>query len=164
MAENAKTQAAEPVLRYVSFEELLEKEGCIVYTNVGTSMMPLLRQRRDIIEIHRKEPGRCKKYDVVLYKRGNKYILHRIIRVTPDGYVIAGDHNTFKEYDITDEKILGVMTRVIRDGKSVTADSLPYKIYYHIWVDFYPVRVFILRTKGRARALAKKVLKALGLR
>jgi len=70
-----------------SFEELLKKDGFIVYTNVGFSMMPLLRQRRDIIEIRAKGPGRCRKYDVVLYRRGEKYILHRILKVLPDGYV-----------------------------------------------------------------------------
>ena len=42
----------------ITFEELLEQNGYIVYTNVGRSMLPLLRQRRDIIEIHRKESGR----------------------------------------------------------------------------------------------------------
>ena len=83
-----------------TFEELLRTTGYIVYTNVGYSMMPLLRQRKDIIEIRAKGPERCKKYDVVLYKRGNKYILHRILEVLPDGYIIAGDHNTFLETEI----------------------------------------------------------------
>lgn len=67
-------KASEPVAQYTTFEEMLEKDGYIVYSNVGYSMMPLLRQRKDIIEIRKKGPGRCKKYDVVLYKRGNKYI------------------------------------------------------------------------------------------
>ena len=80
-----------PTAETVSFDELLEKEGKIVYTNAGFSMMPLLRQYKDIIEITRKGPGRCKRYDVVLYKRGKKYILHRILKVLPDGYLIAGD-------------------------------------------------------------------------
>ena len=142
-----------------SFEELLEETGRIVYTNVGCSMMPLLRQRRDIIEITPKGPGRCSKYDVVLYKRGNRYILHRIISVTPSGYVIAGDHNTFKEYDVTDEMILGVMTRVIRNGKEIVPTDMLYKLYYHIWVDFYPIRVLILRTKSRIRVRAKWLIR-----
>ena len=82
----------------ITFEELLDQNGYIVYTNVGRSMMPLLRQRRGIIEIHKKGPDRCKKYDVVLYKRGERYILHRILEVLPNGrYIIAGDNNTFLE-------------------------------------------------------------------
>ena len=89
------------------------------------------------------------------YKRSPQYILHRIIKVRPNnGYVIAGDHNTFKEYDVTDDMILGVMTRVIRDGKSIYPTDWRYKIYYHLWVDFYPIRVFILKMKAKMRAAA----------
>ena len=140
-----------------TFEQVLDRDGYLVYTNVGCSMMPLLRQRRDVIEIRKKAPGRCRKYDVVLYKRGDRYILHRIIKVLPDGYVIMGDHNTFKEYDVTDDMILGVMTRVVRDGKSITTTDWRYKLYYHIWVDFYPIRVFILKCKAKAWGIAHRV-------
>ena len=146
-------------MEHASFEQLLDKDGYIVYTNIGNSMLPLLRQRRDIIEIRKKGSERCKKYDVVLYKRGDRYILHRIIKVLPDGYVIMGDHNTFKEYDVTDDMILGVMTRVVRDGKSITTTDWRYKLYYHIWVDFYPIRVFILRVKAVARRIARRVIR-----
>ena len=113
--------------------------------------MPLLRQKKDVIEIRRKEPGRCKKYDVVLYKHGNRYILHRILRVLPEGYIIAGDHNTFLEKDVTDDMILGVMTRVIRNGKTVTPDNFWYKMYVHLWCDCYPLRMLILKIKLRIR-------------
>ena len=145
-----------PDCEYKTFESMLKEDGFLVYTNVGCSMLPLLRQRRDIIEI-RPLTAHPKKYDVVLYKRGDRYILHRIIAVRPDGYVIAGDHNTFKEYDVTDDMILGVMTRVIRDGKSVYMTDWRYKVYYHLWVDFYPVRVFVLRGKAKARRIAHRV-------
>ena len=140
-----------------SFEELLDETGYIVYTNVGYSMLPLLRQRRDVIEIRKKEPGRCKKYDVVLYKRGDMYVLHRILRVLPNGYLIAGDHNAFVERDITDENILGVMKRVIRNGKSIETNNPYYRLYVHLWCDVYPLRMFILRCKAFARRARKGV-------
>lgn len=137
-----------PNVQIVGLAEVLHKYGYILYHNVGYSMMPLLRQKRDIIEIRPKETERCKKYDVVLYRRGEKYILHRVLKVLPDGYIIAGDHNTFIETDVTDDMILGVMTRVIRDGKSITPDNIWYKIYVHLWCDFYPMRVFLLKAKA----------------
>ena len=140
-----------------TFEGMLEEKGYLVYTNVGVSMMPLLRQRRDIIEIH-KQFCRCKKYDVVLYKRGESYILHRVLKVTPSGYIIAGDHNTFKEYDVTDDMILGVMTRMIRDGKSIYPTDWRYKIYSHLWVDFYPIRVLILKLKAKERVMVHRLI------
>lgn len=146
-----------------TFEELLEQNGYIVYTNVGRSMMPLLRQRRDIIEIHKKGPDRCKKYDVVLYKRGERYTLHRILEVLPDGkYIIAGDNNNFLEKDITDDKILGVMTRVVRDGKSVYMDDPAYMAYVHLWCDAYPARMGILKAGRGAKALLCRAAKLLG--
>lgn len=135
---------SEPSVHYYSFEELLNKDGYIVYTNVGTSMLPLLRQKRDIIEIRKKETARCKKYDVVLYKYGDRYILHRILKVRPNDYVICGDHNIWREYGITDAQILGVMVRVIRNKKTIKPDNLWYKLYVHLWCDFYHVRAALL--------------------
>lgn len=131
----------------MSFEDYLNSYGYLLYTSVGFSMLPLLKQKRDIIEIRKKESLRCKKYDVVLYKRANRYILHRILKVLPDGYIIAGDNNTFIETDITDESILGVMTKVIKNGKEISPDNIWYKIYVHLWCDIYPVRFCLLRAK-----------------
>ena len=140
-----------------TFEDMLSERGYIVYTCKGASMMPLLRQQRDIIEIRPKGYHRCKKYDVVLYKRRENYILHRILRVLPDGYIIAGDNNTFLEYDIKDEQILGVMVRVIRDGKDIYMTDKKYRLYVHIWCDFYPVRIFLLGTKRKLRVIASRL-------
>ena len=155
------TIAEEPRVQHVSFEELLEKGGYIVYNHVGCSMMPLLRQRRDIIEIRKKGPERCKKYDVALYKRGNKYILHRVLKVLPEGYLIAGDNCVFVERDITDENILGVMTRVRRNGRDVAMDNPWYRLYVHLWCDCYPLRMLILRCAFLARAAAHRLLSPL---
>ncbi|SNT95243.1 hypothetical protein SAMN06297421_11130 [Aristaeella hokkaidonensis] len=137
----------EPSIQYLTFDRLLQEQGYIVYTSVGYSMMPLLRQHKDIIVIHKLDK-QIKKYDVVLYKIDDRYILHRVLKVLPDRYVVAGDHNTFLDPPVMDDMILGVMTRVIRDGKSITPDNIWYKVYVHLWCDFYPVRVFLLKTKS----------------
>ena len=55
-------EVTKPTVKYVSFEDLLQQDGYLVYTNIGCSMMPLLRERRDVIEIRKKESERCKKY------------------------------------------------------------------------------------------------------
>ena len=140
-----------------TFEDILQRDGYMAYTNVGGSMLPLLHQYRDIIEIRKKMPGRCQKFDVVLYKRGEKYILHRVLEVLPKGYIIAGDNNTFVETDIKDENILGVMTRVIRNGKSITMDNWKYRLYVHLWCDCYPVRMLILRVKRKAYGVLRRI-------
>ena len=119
----------------------------MIYTIVGSSMLPFLRERRDIVEIRKKGTSRCKRYDVVLYKREGEYILHRILSVQQEGYVIAGDHNTFREMDIKDENILGVMTRVIRDGKSIYSTDWKYRLYVHLWYVFFYIRLAIMFAK-----------------
>ena len=72
-----------------TFEEIIEKDGYLVYTCKGFSMMPLLRQHRDLVVISKiTEP--LKKYDVILFKRNGKYILHRILTVKDGAYDTAG--------------------------------------------------------------------------
>ena len=99
-----------------TFEEELERNGILIYTNRGDSMMPLLRENRDLIHIRRVN-GRCRKYDVPLYKRDSgQYVLHRILKVRKNDYVICGDNRWKREYGITDRHILGVLEGVTRDG------------------------------------------------
>ena len=86
---------------------------------------------------------------MVLYKKGENYILHRILRVLPEGYIIAGDNNTFLEYDVKDEQIMGVMVRVLRDGKEIYMTDIKYRMYVHIWCDFYPVRMILQKIKRK---------------
>lgn len=139
-----------------TFEEMLNEKGYFVYTNVGWSMYPLLRERRDIVEIRKKDSERCKKYDVVLYKRNGQYILHRILRVLPEEYVVAGDHNSFLDANITDDDILGVMKRIVKDGKSITMDDPRYRLYTHLWCDCYPLRMFLQRGMSFVRHHLRK--------
>ena len=52
----------------ISYEDYLEEYGTLTYSNVGTSMLPLLRQGKDLFTVERKAPGtRCKVGDVVLF-------------------------------------------------------------------------------------------------
>ena len=139
-----------------TFKEQLEQHGKIIYTNVGTSMMPLLREGRDVMIIERPS-GRLKKYDVPLYIRPDgMHVLHRILKVRKNDYVICGDHCIRKEYGITDDDIIGGLTGIIRDGKTVSMTSPKYKLYYPLWCDFFYVRVFLLRFKSLMRKIFKK--------
>jgi hypothetical protein len=130
-----------------TFEEELQQNGKLIYTNVGDSMMPLLRQNRDLMIIE-KPNGRLKKYDVPLYKRDSgQYVLHRILKVRKDDYIICGDNRWSREYGITDRHIIGVLTGIVRDGKTISVQDKKYLLYVHLWCDFFYIRAFILRTK-----------------
>lgn len=142
-----------------TFEEQLAKNGKLIYTNKGDSMMPLIKQDRDLLIIIPAE-GRLKKYDVPLYKRDSgQYVLHRILKVRHDDYVICGDNRYNREYGITDKHIIGVLSGVVRNGKEISVNEWKYKLYVHLWCDFFPLRVFILKVKRLPKWLKRRIKK-----
>ncbi len=138
------------------FEDVIAHGGRLVYTNVGDSMLPLIRQGRDLLIIE-KPHGRLKKYDVPLYRRDSgQYVLHRVLKVRDSDYVICGDNRYNKEYGITDRHIIGVLTAVVRDGREIPVTALRYRLYVHLWCDFFPVRALILKAKKIPKRLKRR--------
>ena len=144
----------------VTYEQQLERYGKILRTNVGVSMLPLLREGRDVMIIERPN-GRLKKYDMPLYRRGDDYVLHRIIKVNPDGYDIIGDNCVSIERDVKEEQVIGVLTGIIRDGKEYLLDSFTYKLYYHIWCDFLYIRILLLKIKFLCKGALRRIRRLL---
>lgn len=132
-----------------SFEQEINRTGYLIYTNKGDSMMPLLRENRDLIHI-RKTEGRCKKYDVPLYKRDSgQYVLHRILKVREKDYVLCGDNRRHREYGIEDRHIIGVLEGVTRDGKYIPVTDRKYRIYVHLWCDLFYLRAAVLFVRDK---------------
>jgi len=137
----------------MTFEEILATQGKLVYTNVGTSMMPLLRQRRDLLIIAPKPEGRLKMWDVPLYRRDNgQYVMHRVLWVRKNDYIMCGDNQYYLEKGIQDRHIIGVLETVNRDGKELHVRAtkehpnvpLKYKLYVFLWCFFFPIRAVLV--------------------
>lgn len=136
---------AENAAERSSFEDYLKEHGKLIYTNVGDSMEPFICQGRDLLVIV-PQKGRLKKYDIPLYKRDSgQYVLHRVVRVRENDYVICGDNRWGLEKGITDRHIIGVLSAVIRDGKEIPVNSLRCRVYARVWYLLYPVRALVLR-------------------
>ena len=143
----------------ISYEEYLEKNGSLTYSNVGVSMLPLLRQGKDLFTVKKKGKGRLKAGDVVLYHRPpDQYVLHRIIEVRPEGYVILGDNCIAKEYNITDDDIIAVMTGFVRGGKEHSVEEWGYRIYMTVWLHTVDLRIFLKKTARRLGRLRKRIM------
>ena len=141
-----------------TYAEQLRLHGSLVYTNVGDSMMPLLRQNRDLLIVNKKPEGRCKKYDVVLYQRPTgEYVLHRILKVRKADYVICGDNRWGREFGVPDEWILGVLAAVVRDGKQINVTDWKYRLYTHLWCDFFWIRAAIIWIHATGAAIKKRI-------
>lgn len=139
-----------------TYEEELNRKGNFTYTCSGISMLPLLRQKKDLFTIEKKQ-GRCKKYDVVLYKRPPKsFVLHRVVEVRENDYVILGDNCINKEYGIRDEDILGVMTSFVKNGKEYSVSHKGYRIYAVVWYWLYPLRKAWMKCKQKCKKILGK--------
>ena len=123
------------------FEDVLDKDGELIFTNVGYSMYPLIKQREDILRIVKTD--NYKKGDVVLYKSHvDHYVLHRILKIKKDKIILAGDYNYFKDKPITKDKILGLLTTITKkDGKIIdlSKDKKARRFFY---TNFFHVKAF----------------------
>lgn len=143
MSEKYTYKELEPIIR-----EKLSQGAQVTILPKGTSMLPLIRQGQD--EVILKAPkGRLKKYDIPFYKRQNsQFVLHRIVKVKKDSYVLCGDNQTDREYGITDDMIIAVVCGIKRDGKVILPDDKEYLKYCKKHVKKQYIR-------GRIKALRK---------
>ena len=152
-----------------TFEKELDENGVLIYTNVGVSMMPLIKENRDVMIIKKAEPGNIKRYDAVLFRRENikgrgKYVLHRILKILPDGkYFIAGDNETVGE-TVSPQQILGVLVSLKRKDKQIKLEGFKYKAYVYLWCAPYHFRFAVLHTKHFLKYLVSAVLYKLRIR
>ncbi len=114
----------------IAYEELLKREGRVVTHVVGNSMLPLLFNRESIVVVEDVKRVPPRRGDVVLYKTGGVYILHRVLRVKPEGFLIRGDNTWSLEY-VPKAALLATMTGFYRhaQGRFVSRESVLYHLY-----------------------------------
>ena len=122
--------------------EALQNGRDVIFTITGNSMAPMLYHRRDkVCLVQPPKKKLLKKYDIPLFVRQDgKYILHRIIAVKAEGYVVRGDNQWSKEYPVLPSQIIGVVKGFWRAGKYIDCDNFWYRVYCRLWLFFYPVR------------------------
>lgn len=124
MNEEFKLSDFEPIIR-----EVIESGAEFTMKTRGTSMLPMLSDGKDgVVLVHVTTPP--KRGDVILFKRLNgQYVLHRIVGVRADGYVLRGDNQTVNEYAVKSGSIIAVMTAYIKDGKRIEVTDDEYRRY-----------------------------------
>lgn len=147
----------------VKIEEILETCGVYISPTVGKSMLPMLRSGRDRIVVSPKT-GRLRKYDVALYKVGERYVLHRVIKVhSESGYDTRGDNCCRTEKNVSEDAVIGVLSGFYRDKKAVELDSFGYIMYSRVWTFLHPlifavksIRDFFRRRKSDTNVIGEK--------
>ncbi len=128
-----------------SAEDVLKSKGYFSKTVVGISMQPLLKGRRDSVIVEN-ITAPLKKYDVVLFRRGEKLVLHRIVKIKKDYYIIRGD-NCIQNEVVYENQILGIMTTFVRNGKQCSVNDRLYRLYSVVCPMFYAFNFLRIKAK-----------------
>lgn len=132
------------------YEQAIEKYGFFIATPIGTSMMPLLRERLDTVKLI--APTNIKKHDVVLYMRNDKtLVLHRIIRAHKDSFTMCGDNQCILEKHVKRSQIIAVMEGFYREEEYFPCTDKNYQKYVR--------KIIFKRPFKYLKHLIKKILK-----
>ena len=130
-------------------KEQLDAGKTVSFVPNGKSMEPMLDGGKDMIVLKKPE-GRLHFQDVAMYYRREtgKYIVHRVVKVMKDGtYVMLGDNNFEREYNIGEDDIIGVVVNYYHKGKMRSVTSGTYRFYCDFWYYSRPFRHFGRRVK-----------------
>lgn len=128
------------------YEVLFTVVDSVVIEPHGTSMLPFLKEGRDSVRLV--SPAAApQKYDIVLYRVGSEYVLHRIIGFDGDNYIICGDNCRGWERGHGRGDIIAVVDEIYRNGKPEKPHCLKNRIYERLWCSSMLKRI-VMRLKA----------------
>jgi len=140
-----------------SYEEILKKQGTLIFTPGGNSMQPLLSHHENPVVLV-PVTERLKKGDIPFYKRPDgQYVLHRIVRVRKTSYDCCGDNQSAIEKNVTDDMILAKMTGFYRGETYISLDEAWVKRYSRRRMASRPLRRLIALVKLAFQRLFKQI-------
>lgn len=150
MASSPKFDLSEEELMLLVRERLAAGYKVRYLPFKGVSMLPMLRQGKDRVELG-PLPQKLKKYDLPVYQMpSGKYLMHRVLKVTPTHYICLGD-NTLEYEIIAPEQMIGVVTAFQRNGKRIEVTNLGYRLYCRIWGHTRPLRILYKRFREKTK-------------
>ena len=139
-----------------TLEEQINRTGKLLQTTVGSSMEPMLKNRQNVVAFE-KPTEILKKYDLPLYKRPDgKYVLHRILKVRENDYIICGDNRCEKEI-VPHDWVIGVTTGYYKDGNWILVTDKNYQKYLKI-LPFRRKKIWIKTLYYRAKRKLRNVI------
>lgn len=142
-------------------QQIFKTQDEIVGLTVGNSMFPLFRSEKDMAVV-KKITAPIKVNDVLLYRKKNtesEFILHRLIKIAPCGYIIRGDNLYVNETDVSKSDIIGVLKGFYRNGKYYDCEkSYKYKIYCFYIKYSYPVRFYLRKARIALSKLKQRII------
>ena len=133
-------------------EQLLRDGNIIRIKPQGFSMYPLFIPGRDEALIQQVPVASLKRNDVALYRRDQGIlVLHRIVRVTSEGYYMTGDNQYEIEGPLRPDQFKGKLIAFVRNGKEISVRNPLYRFLSSLWLLMLPVRPLCFKLTGFLR-------------
>ena len=127
------------------------------YCYKGDSMNPMLVEGRDrVIIVPPIFP--LKKYDIPVYRKMGHYTMHRIVKVTKNGYIICGDNRGCLEKNVKASDIIGLLEGFYQGERYISRKDDEFLNYGKKAVRGLPVRMikdFIKRCIRKIKRIIK---------
>lgn len=138
-------------------EALLQDGNIIRIRPQGYSMYPLFIPGRDEALIESVSANTVRKNDVVLYRRDQSIlVLHRIDKITEEGFFMVGDNQWEIEGPLRSDQIIGKLVAFVRNGREISAQNPFYRFLSSLWLLMLPVRPFCFRLTAFFRRICRK--------
>ena len=110
-------------------EALLQDGNIIRIRPQGYSMYPLFIPGRDEALIESVSADTVRKNDVVLYRRDQSIlVLHRICKITAEGFFMVGDNQSEIEGPLRADQIKGRLIAFVRNGNFGKESAVPLSL------------------------------------
>lgn len=125
--------------------ELIRQGRTVTLTARGNSMNPFIVDRRDCVVLGpctdvQLQPGTV----VLALTDDRRYVLHRIVRRQGNELTLLGDGNLYQTERTDTSRVIGLLTAVIRKGRTYSTDGAVWLRYSHWWRILTPVRRWLL--------------------
>ncbi len=135
-------------------EALLRQGQTIQIRPQGYSMYPLFLPGRDEAIIAPLEARPVRRGDVILYRRtGSILVLHRVWKREETAFYAVGDHQTKIEGPLELSCVRGILTGVIRNGRSFSTENLLYRLLSGLWLRLRPARPALFQVAAKLKAI-----------
>lgn len=125
--------------------EFIRQGRTVTLTARGNSMNPFIVDRRDRVVLSPCTDAQLQPGAVVLaLTDDHRYVLHRIVRRQGDELTLLGDGN-LRQTERTDTgRVIGLLTAVIRKGRTYPTDGAVWLRYSRWWRRLTPARRWLL--------------------
>lgn len=137
---------------FSAIEELLAEGRQAAFTVTGMSMWPFLCHGRDQVIVEACRSDMLRKGDIILLQTPlQTYLLHRITKITADGFVTTGDGNCFRDGEFPFSCFRAKVTCLIRKGKRVRCSGWKWNALSRLWMAMFPVRKWVFNARFHIR-------------